>query len=281
MTVSWRCWLACGLALVQFGDTVAADEPKPRPQRLLLLGQKPDGHPRATHEYLPGVQLLAGYLQKQPGLQTILVSADHPWPDGPELLDSADGVVLFLSEGARWIREDKKRLAAFKRLAARRGGLVGLHWAIGTRKAENIADFLALVGGCHGGPDRKYKVVETLARTATPGHPVLSGIKPFEVRDEFYYRLKFTRTGKLVPLLTVAIDGSDHHVAWAWTRPDRGRSFGFSGLHFHENWRHEPYRRMVLQAVLWTLKRPVPKGGIEVPLTGDTLKLPQIRKPKS
>ena len=46
----------------------------------------------------------------------------------------------------------------------------------------------------------------------------------------------------LVPLITIPVEGEDGKthddlVSWAWPRPDGGRSFGFTGLHFHENWR--------------------------------------------
>jgi hypothetical protein len=62
-------------------------------------------------------------------------------------------------------------------------------------------------------------------------------------------------------------------VAWCWERPDRGRSFGFSGLHFHDNWRLTEYRRLVAQGVLWTLKKPIPKEGLPVTVTDEDLKL--------
>jgi len=62
-------------------------------------------------------------------------------------------------------------------------------------------------------------------------------------------------------------------VGWAWERPDGGRSFGFSGLHFHVNWRHEQYQRLISQAALWTLKLPIPKTGIGVKLDSTVLEL--------
>ena len=49
-------------------------------------------------------------------------------------------------------------------------------------------------------------------------------------------------------------------------RSDGGRSFGFSGLHFHENWQLPEYRRLVTQGVLWTLDLPIPIGGVDVNL---------------
>ena len=64
-------------------------------------------------------------------------------------------------------------------------------------------------------------------------------------------------------------------MAAFFQRPDKGRSFGFSGLHFHKNWQHEPYRRMVSQGIVWTLKLPVPPAGLNVEVTADDLKLPE------
>ncbi len=272
----------CLIAVIAVSPTAVRSQEQPAVpvvrQRVLLLGQKPDGHPAATHEYMAGVQLLARLLSRTPGVQTIVVQADSPWKDGPELLDGADAAVVFLSEGAKWVTEEPQRLAAFQRLAKRGGGLSCLHWGMGTREAGPIAEFTALFGGCHGGPDRKYTVVSVTAKPAANRHPILSGIAPFEVRDEFYHALKrpaADRMLRVVPLIHIPIEGADESVAWAAERPDGGRAFGFSGLHFHENWKLTEYRRLVLQGVLWTLKRPIPEGGVAVDVTVDDLALPK------
>jgi type 1 glutamine amidotransferase len=252
----------------------AAKDKNSRPKRLLLLSQGPDGHPWSTHEYVAGAQILAKCLQPIEGLQTILVKADEPWKEGPELLDGADGVVVFLSEGARWVNQDRVRLQALQKLAERGGGLVCLHWGMGTREADNIEPFLKLFGGCHGGPDRQYKILDARTEIAAPKHPIVRGIGPVDVHEEFYYQLKFIKpdTG-LTPLVQVPIDGQSHTVGWAWERPDGGRSFGFSGFHFHKNWEHVEYRRLAAQAVLWTLKLPIPEGGLPVEVTREDLTL--------
>jgi Trehalose utilisation len=251
----------------------SADEPSStantRPKRLLLLGQKPDNHPFGSHEYMAAARLMAKLLSQQEGLQTIVVQADSPWRDGPELLDGADGAVVFLSEGAKWLVEDADRLAAFHRLAERRGGLTCLHWGMGTREAAPIAEFVLLFGACHGGPDRKYKVVKVSARPTTqpngPRHPILNGLAPFEVHDEFYYALKRSpKPERFTPLIQVRIDDVDETVAWAWERSDGGRSFGFSGLHDHTNWKLAEYRRLVVQGILWSIDRPIPEAGVPV-----------------
>src|SRR5438874_2180337 len=105
-------------------------------------------------------------------------------------------------------------------------------------------------------------------------HEYLAGVGKFRVKDEFYYELKFAKPeGSVKPLLRVPIDGKDQVVAWAWERPDGGRSFGFSGLHFHDNWKLAEYRRLVAQGVVWTLKLPVPKDGLAAEVTEAELKL--------
>ena len=245
------------------------------PKQVLLLGQKPDGHPASTHEYMPGQRLLATLLARVDGVHVTTVQADGPWKDGPEQLAKADGAVLFLSQGAKWVSDEPRRLDAFAKLAQRGGGLTTLHWAMGTKSAEPVDNYLKLLGGCHGGPDRKYKVVTKAdVRIATADHPVTRGLAAFTVpREEFYYRLKFVQPQEqIIPLLQVNLDGNDETVCWAWQRPDGGRSFGFSGLHFHDNWKLTEYRRLMVQAVLWSVKVDVPRS-LNVDVSEDDLKL--------
>ncbi|MCE9534174.1 MAG: ThuA domain-containing protein, partial [Planctomycetes bacterium] len=141
-------------------------------------------------------------------------------------------------------------------------------------EAKYIEPFVQLFGGCHGGPDRKYQVVETDLLLVDPKHPILTGIAPLKLKEEFYYQLKLAKVEKgFQPLLQATIDGKKETVSWAWERPDGGRSFGFSGLHFHENWKYPEYRRLVSQAVLWTLKMPIPEKGLPVEVTEADLKV--------
>ncbi len=236
--------------------TAAACGDEPQSKRLLLLTQGPDGHPAGTHEYVAGLRRLAGDLAEVPGLEVVTLSADLPWQEGPDELRRADGAVLFLSEGAKWLSGDPRRLEAFAQLAQRGGGLSCLHWAMGTRDAQHIEGFVNLFGACHGGPDRKYIVTDTTLSPTPAALEILTGWRPFAIRDEFYYRLKRTRQGEVTPWLTALIDGQPEMVAWGWQRPDQGRSFGFSGLHFDANWERPEYRQLVQQGVLWTLKLP-------------------------
>jgi hypothetical protein len=52
-------------------------------------------------------------------------------------------------------------------------------------------------------------------------------------------------------------------MMWSVERPDGGRGFGFTGGHFHLNWQNDDQRRLILNALVWLAKLPVPDGGIE------------------
>ena len=145
------------------------------------------------------------------------------------------------------------RYEALTQLAARGGGITALHWGIGAKDPKYIEGYKKLIGGIHGGKDRKYQKLTTKV-TPAAGHPITRGVEPFEIEDEFYYELKFAKDGKLTPIMQVELDGATQTVAWAWERPDGGRSFGYSGLHYHDNWQREEYRRFIRQGVLWTMQ---------------------------
>jgi type 1 glutamine amidotransferase len=276
-----RLALILVVLLSSFANPCSADYPARK--KVLLLGQSPDGHKRTTHEYMAGVNLIAKCLERASEVEPIVVKADDPWTDGPELLSQADAAVLFLSEGAKWVQADPRRLEAFAKLASRGGGLVTLHWGMGTKEARYIDAYLKLFGGCHGGPDRKYKIVDdVLVRIADHEHPITFGIENFQASEEFYYRLKFVdEASSIQPLLQVNIDDNIETVAWAWQRPDGGRSSGFSGGHFHENWKLPQYRRFVSQAILWSLKLAILQEGLEVDLSPSDLdlELPAVTAP--
>jgi trehalose utilization protein len=264
-----RCVMTA-LVLLGLAPGVTAQAPK----KLLLVGCGPDGHPPMTHEYMAGLGLLKKLLAEAPGVEVTVVKATDPWRDGPELMARADGVCFFVSEGARWLAQDPKRMEALRQVAKNKGGLSVLHWGMGTKDAKHIEGFVQLFGASHGGPDRKFAVVETDV-TVDREHPITRGLpEKFHVKEEFYYRLKVVKPGEAVrPVARAAIEGKDEMVGWAWQRPDGGRSFGFTGLHFHDNWRREEYRRLVAQGVLWTLDVPIPPKGLGVKVTEEDLKV--------
>src|SRR6185369_16983592 len=61
--------------------------------------------------------------------------------------------------------------------------------------------------------------------------------------------------------------GEPEHVMWAIERPDGGRGFGFTGAHHHKNWGNDDFRKIVLNAIVWTAHIEVPPNGIEANVT--------------
>jgi trehalose utilization protein len=57
--------------------------------------------------------------------------------------------------------------------------------------------------------------------------------------------------------------GEKQTVGWAYQRPGGGRGFGFTGGHYHKSWQNDEFRKVVLNAILWTAQVEVPKKGLE------------------
>ncbi len=262
--------IASLLVLLFFVSVGVADGPK----RVLLLAGK-GSHGYGAHEHQAGIRVLAKCLEGVPGLEISSHYVDGDWPQGPELIAGADGIVMFMDMASHWQQADPQRQAALEDLMARGGGVLALHWAVGGKEDKYIPFHLRLVGGCHGGSDRKYTHAEVELKRAKAKHPILCGIENFRIDDEFYYQLKWAQQGQITPLLTATIEGSPNQAAaWAFERPDGGRSFGFVCLHFHKNWGLLECRRLVAQAVLWSVKLPVPKQGLPVKVSHEDLQLP-------
>ena len=49
------------------------------PKKLLLVGQGPDGHPPATHEYVSGLEVLRKCLAGRKDVEIMTERGDEPW----------------------------------------------------------------------------------------------------------------------------------------------------------------------------------------------------------
>jgi len=141
-----------------------------------------------------------------------------------------------------------------------------------------------------------------------PDHPISRGVQPFATSDEWYFHMRF-RDGMqgVTPILSaiappetmkrgngphegnpdvskaVLEDKTPQVVAWAVERKDGGRGFGFCGGHFHKGWANDNQRMLVLNAIVWTAKAPVPEKGIVTKFTPEQLEanLDPKGKPKA
>ena len=255
------------------------------PKIVLIAGSK--SHGPMDHEFFAGTALLQKML-KQNGINAVM--ARDGWPKDWKVFDGAAAVMIYADGGGGhpMLRKDggKSRLDLMKSLLAKGVGFANLHYAVEYPK-ESDKDVLPMLGG-YFEPFWSVNPTWDANFKTLPQHPVTRGVKPFKIRDEWYYHMKFVDDMKgVTPILTdVPPDGTrgkpgtndahggnpevqkhkgePEHMAWVYERADGGRSFGFTGAHYHKNWADENFRRLVVNALLWTAKQDIPEGGAKV-----------------
>jgi len=275
--------LAC-LALATATAT-AADK------KVLLVAGLPS-HGAGAHEHNAGVLLLQKCLAGTKGLK-VEVSLNG-WPRDAAALAGVDAVVMYCDGGVKHLALAENRLAVLTALAARGVGIGCIHYAVEPTKDKGQAEFLRMIGGAFEthwsvNPhwDANFK--------SLPEHPITRGVKPFTIRDEWYFNMRFVDGRKGVTAILAAVPdssvtsrpdgphsgnpemraqvarGDAQVVSWAYERPDGGRGFGFTGAHYHANWGNEDFRRVVLNAILWLAKMEVPAAGVQSKVTAEDL----------
>lgn len=259
-------------------DTAAA--------KIVLLAGAPSNRP-GQHEYFAGCALLMHWLKSVPGVAPVLVA--EGWPKDESILDGARAVLLFMDGGAKLAFLEPARLERLRALAAAGTGLAVLHQAVDC-PPELAGDFKNWFGavfqsdiGCRGHWDVRFEAI--------PGHDITRGLVPFELpKDGWLYNMHFASSG-VTPLLSCQMPdssrktahakahaGREEVVAWAYERPDGGRSFGFTGCDLHANWAEANQRRLLLNALLWTARLPVPDLGVESAVSEEELQRNWDRK---
>jgi type 1 glutamine amidotransferase len=255
-------------------------QPGDKKKILFLAGRQ--SHGPGQHEHKAGCLLLARCLNESGGDVTAQVTTDGQWPQPWVGYDKPDSVVMYC-DGYR-SHLAKNHQDKIQALVDQGVGVACLHFGVEVEKSELGSQFLDWIGGYfedgwsvnpHWTP-----VLEPL-----PDHPISSGVKPFEVNDEWYYHMrfrpKFENTTAILsakapvetlnrkgsrgtnPTVQAAVEAGEPQImAWAYERPNGGRGFGFTGGHFHKNWQQDDFRKLVLNALCWTAKAPIPPDGI-------------------
>ena len=252
----------------------------------------PPSHGPAQHEHRAGCLLLKSCLDKVPGITSVVYS--NGWPKDPQALDGADGIVLYMDGGPGHPALQDDHLQKLDALMKKGVGLACIHYAVEPTIEKGEKEFLDWIGGAfeinwsvnpHWNADFK----------ALPRHPITRGVKPFKITDEWYFHMRFPEGMKGVkPILTAVPPestmnrgdgthegnpavreavkrGAPQHVAWASGRAGGGRGFGFTGGHFHKNWGNDDFRKLVLNAILWTAKVEVPANGVQSKVSEEQL----------
>ncbi len=257
-----------------------------RKKVVFLAGTRSHGY--AAHEHRAGCLLLAGRLnsaRERDGLPVVATVYSGRWTEDPTAFDNADTVVSYCDGGAR--HPLNEHLAEFDELMGKGVGLVCIHYSVETTNGEAGDHFLEWIGG-YFEPHWSVNPHWTAKFTSFPPHPITRGVKPFEINDEWYYHMRFRPEMEgVTPILTdlppretlnrkdgphsgnpfvreaVLQRKEPQHVAWAFERPEgKGRGFGFTGGHFHANWQNDEFRKVVLNAIVWTAGADVPEEGV-------------------
>ncbi|MBC8002145.1 MAG: ThuA domain-containing protein [Opitutaceae bacterium] len=259
-------------------------------QIVLVAGTR--SHGPGEHEHNAGVQLLAKCLEGYPGIQVRVHL--NGWPTNASAFDGADTIMLYMDGGGGHPALKEDRLAAIDALMKKGVGFVAVHYAVEVLKEKGGPQFLEWMGG-YFEPYFSVNPHWEAEFKEFPDHPVTRGVKPFKIRDEWYYHMRFVGDMKGVTAILTAVPpdstrgrpgsnsirggnpevqkhmGEPEHMAWAYERPNGGRGFGFTGAHFHKNWGDDSFRKLVLNSLLWTAKMDVPKDGVTSTVSPDDL----------
>jgi type 1 glutamine amidotransferase len=239
---------------------------------VLVAGRQ--SHGRGEHEFFAGCAILMDLLKQTPGVWPVM--ARDGWPKNEKIFDGAASLVFFMDGGGGHPAIKPEHMERLQGLLDKGAGLVNLHYAVEYPK-EPGKRVLGWLGGYYETGFSTNPHWDAAIREL-PKHAITRGVKPFVLRDEWYFNMRFVDEMKNVtPILTAIppdevrrtpaakmFPGRPEHLAWAFERGDGGRSFGFTGAHFHRNWADENFRRLVVNAILWTAKMDVPEAGAKV-----------------
>jgi type 1 glutamine amidotransferase len=265
---------------------VRADDPA----KIVLVAGRPS-HGPGDHEFNAGCKLLAKCLGNVPGVEAVFVGGG--WPADESVFDGARAILFFMDGGGGHPIIQKDHLETIQKLLDKGVGIACMHYAVEVPKGKPGDKFLDWIGGYYetGYSTNPHWVAEI---KSLPEHPITRGVKPFAIKDEWYFNIRFRPEMKgITPILSakpdddtrkgvssaprgpyahiVAAKGREEVLAWAVERPDGGRGFGFTGAHTHKNWGDPSFRKLVLNALLWTAKLDVPTDGVESSISTDDL----------
>jgi len=254
-------------------------------KRIVMIAGRPS-HGPGEHEHRAGLLLFQKCLAGFPGVHVEVYS--NGWPADGGGLRGAAAVVIYSDGGAGHPALQADHLQQLGALMKQGAGLACLHFAVEPTTEKGEREFLDWLGGCF---EVNWSVNPTWEADFNPisAHPIGRGVKPFQLKDEWYFNLRF-REGKetilaaVPPLSTIVRPDGPHEnnpavrtlvrqggiaqtVAWAYERPDGGRGFGCTGGHYHRNWGNDNLRKLVLNGILWVAKVEVPKNGVESTVT--------------
>ncbi len=246
----------------------------------------PPSHGPGQHEHNAGCLLASRLLNENLSDRVLATPYLNGWPSDPTAFQNVDALVMFSDGQTRHVGYWHRRQVTH--LAKQGVGIGAIHYAVEMLPDESNQALISWIGGAF---EVNYSVNPhwTAEFKELPNHPVANGVAPFSIEDEWYFNMRFAPDMEgVTPILTAVppdstMDRPDghhsgnpevrkmvaekqpQHVCWVYDREDGGRGFGFTGTHFHENWRNDNFRKVLMNAICWISKAEVPENGVETP----------------
>ncbi len=291
--------LSAAFLMLMAGSAFAADK------KLLIIAGKPS-HAPLIHEYRAGSLLLQKCLSGIKGLKVEVHT--NGWVADNKLLETADAVFIYADGGPHHPVVFDDHMDLLEKQIQRGMGFACAHYGVEIPPGQGGEKVKAWFAGDY---EHQFSVnpVWEARYKERPQHPIGYGVKPFSVRDEWYFNRRFSEEDIAVtpvvashppevrrstqPIINTPSPvgafgpdvsaqgerGRDELMLWTVDRPDGGRGFAVTIGHSHLNWGNDDQRKMVLNALLWLCKMDVPKEGVKSTVTPEELLLNLDEKP--
>ncbi len=263
------------IASMLFFDIATATE-----DILLIAGKK--SHGWNEHDHPAGCDVLSKALNES-GLGLKAVVHKDSWPS-VDVLKGRKAIVIYSDGFGEHIASGHEK--ELKELSASGAGIVFLHYATAESTPAMKDALMTCLGGCYSA-DWSVNPIWTMTNSTLARHPSANGVGPINIKDEFYYHIKFGDGLKgVTPVLSALppadsvsqddkpnignpsvrreiAEGKLQTIAWAYEASGGIKGFGFTGGHYHTNWMNDDYRKLVLNAIVWAAGLPVPENGVQ------------------
>jgi hypothetical protein len=249
-------------------------------KNILFLAGNPS-HGSGDHEFRAGCMLLADKLNKS-GLPVKAKVHFYGWPKDESIFDGVDACIVYADAGGRF---GEKYEFLNNKVKKDGMGIMFMHYGVHPKKDVGEKYFKNWIGAYmddhisvnpHWIADLKPVATEDISR----------GVTPFTAFDEFYFNMDWPTKEECDHCRPVAVAtptpdrivryinmwnkhgekcfGTEQALMWCRDpKPaDGGRGIGFVGGHYHRNWAIDDFRKLVLNAIVWTARMEVPKDGV-------------------
>ena len=248
-------------------------------KRIVFICAKGTHGGRGSHEFQAGGMYFARRINALYPNAYAVVYTDDKWPRD---LSNADAIIVLLNHAGKAAQD-----LNIKSAVDRGAGFMAIHFGVEVNKGMQGENYLAWMGGYF---ETFWSVNPfwTADVNMLGKHPTTNGVKPFQVKDEWYFHMRFKEgmegvtpiLSAIAPVDTVhfkdkpsdrggnedalkAVQNKEpQHLAWAYDRKGGGRGFGFTGFHVFDNLRNDGFRTTLLNGVAWVSGLDIPETGV-------------------